>query len=49
MLFFFYFRHIRRYAHDVPWIHMGSAVLGNVSFVVGSLFFPPSAPDPTAV
>jgi hypothetical protein len=39
MLFFFYFRHIRRYAHDVPWIHMGIAVFGNVSFVVGSLFF----------
>jgi hypothetical protein len=39
MLFFFYFRHIRRYSRDVPWIHMGIALFGNFAFVVGSLFF----------
>jgi hypothetical protein len=39
MLFFIYLRHVGRYAHDVPWVHLGVAVFGNLSFVVGSLFF----------
>ena len=39
MLLFIYVRHIRRYAHDVPWVHMGVALFGNLAFVVGSLFF----------
>ena len=39
MLLFIYVRHIRRYAHDIPWVHMGVALVGNLAFVVGSLFF----------
>jgi hypothetical protein len=39
MLLFLYVRHIRRYAHDVPWVHMGVALFGNIAFVIGSLFF----------
>lgn len=39
MLLFVYVRHIRRYAHDVPWVHLGVALFGNISFVIGSLFF----------
>jgi len=39
MLLFIYVRHIRRYAHDVPWVHMGVALFGNIAFVIGSLFF----------
>jgi YrhK-like protein len=39
MLVFIYVRHIRRYAHDIPWVHMGVALVGNFAFVVGSLFF----------
>ena len=37
MLLFIYVRHIRRYAHDIPWVHMGVALFGNVAFVIGSL------------
>jgi hypothetical protein len=39
MLLFIYVRHIRRYAHDVPWVHLGVALVGNFAFVIGSLFF----------
>jgi hypothetical protein len=39
MLLLIYVRHIRRYAHDIPWVHMGVALVGNFAFVVGSLFF----------
>jgi hypothetical protein len=39
MLLFLYVRHIRRYAHDVPWVHLGVALFGNIAFVIGSLFF----------
>jgi hypothetical protein len=39
MLLFIYVRHIRRFAHDVPWVHLGVALVGNLAFVVGSLFF----------
>jgi hypothetical protein len=39
MLLLIYVRHIRRYAHDIPWVHMGVALFGNFAFVVGSLFF----------
>jgi hypothetical protein len=39
MLLFIYVRHIRRYAHDIPWVHMGVALVGNFAFVIGSLFF----------
>lgn len=39
MLLFIYIRYIRRYAHDVPWVHMGVGLFGNFAFVIGSLFF----------
>jgi hypothetical protein len=39
MLLFIYVRHIRRFAHDVPWVHLGVALVGNLAFVIGSLFF----------
>jgi hypothetical protein len=39
MLLLLYIRHIRRYAHDIPWIHLGIALVGNFAFVLGSLFF----------
>ena len=39
MLLYIYIRHIRRYAHDIPWVHMGVGLFGNFAFVVGSLFF----------
>jgi YrhK-like protein len=39
MLLFIYVRHIRRYAHDIPWVHMGVALFGNIAFVIGSIFF----------
>lgn len=39
MLLFIYVRHIRRYAHDVPWVHLGVALVGNLAFVIGSIFF----------
>jgi hypothetical protein len=39
MLLFIYVRHIRRYAHDIPWVHLGVALVGNLAFVIGSLFF----------
>ena len=39
MFLFIYVRHIRRFAHDIPWVHLGVALVGNLAFVVGSLFF----------
>ena len=39
MLLYLYVRHIRRFAHDVPWVHLGVALFGNFAFVIGSLFF----------
>lgn len=39
MLLLIYVRHIRRYAHDIPWVHLGVALFGNAAFVVGSIFF----------
>jgi hypothetical protein len=39
MFLLIYVRHIRRYAHDVPWVHLGVALVGNLAFVIGSLFF----------
>ena len=38
MLLLLYVRHIRRYAHDVPWVHLGVGLFGNFAFVIGSLF-----------
>ncbi len=39
MLLYLYIRHIRRFTHDIPWVHMGVGLFGNAAFVVGSLFF----------
>ncbi|MEJ2859815.1 YrhK family protein [Actinomycetospora flava] len=39
MLLLIYIRHIRRSAHDYPWVHLGVALFGNFAFVVGSIFF----------
>lgn len=39
MFLYLYIRHIRRYAHEIPWVHMGVGLFGNLAFVVGSLFF----------
>jgi hypothetical protein len=39
MLLLIYLRHIRRSAHDYPWVHLGVALFGNFAFVVGSIFF----------
>ena len=39
MLLLIYLRHIRRYAHDIPWVHLAVGLFGNAAFVVGSLFF----------
>ncbi|MDD7968322.1 YrhK family protein [Actinomycetospora lemnae] len=34
-----YLRRISRTAHDVPWVHLAIGLVGNLAFVVGSLFF----------
>lgn len=39
MLLFLYLRRISRTAHDIPWVHLGIGLVGNLAFVVGSLFF----------
>ena len=39
MLLLLYVRHIRRYAHDIPWVHLAVGLFGNFAFVIGSLFF----------
>ncbi|MDD7936580.1 YrhK family protein [Actinomycetospora straminea] len=36
---FWYLRRISRTAHDVPWVHLAIGLVGNLAFVVGSLFF----------
>lgn len=39
VLLFLYLRRIARTAHDIPWVHLGIALIGNLAFVIGSLFF----------
>lgn len=39
MLLFLYLRQICRTAHDLPWVHLLIGLVGNLAFVVGSLFF----------
>lgn len=39
MFLFLYLRYIARHAHDMPWVHLAVGLLGNLAFVIGSLFF----------
>lgn len=39
MLLFLYLRRIARTAHDIPWVHLFIGLIGNLAFVIGSLFF----------
>lgn len=39
VMLWLYLRYIARHAHDMPWVHLGVGLLGNLAFVVGSIFF----------
>lgn len=39
MILFYYLRYIARHAHDLPWVHLVIGLVGNLSFVIGSIMF----------
>lgn len=40
---------VRTFVRDFPWIHLGLGLVGNVAFLVGSVFFLWTALEPAGI